>query len=103
MLTGTLSSMTREQAQEEIAAAAKLKEVAAEVKSAGFRDILLLGMGGSSLCPEVLASTFGRQPGYPELLVLDSTDPAQIQASAVAAATRRVPCSACAARTFRRC
>jgi transaldolase/glucose-6-phosphate isomerase len=36
-------------------------------------------MGGSSLGPEVLAETFGRQPGRPELLVLDSTDPAQIR------------------------
>ena len=52
----------------------------AEVKAAGFTHVLLLGMGGSSLGPEVLAQTFGRQPGFPELLVLDSTDPAQIRA-----------------------
>ncbi len=45
----------------------------------GFAHILLLGMGGSSLGPEVFAETFGRQNGYPELLVLDSTDPAQIR------------------------
>ena len=51
-----------------------------EVKEAGYTHILLLGMGGSSLGPEVLAQTFGRQPGFPELLVLDSTDPAQIRA-----------------------
>ena len=44
-----------------------------------FERCLLLGMGGSSLCPEVLATTFGRQTGHPELLVLDSTDPAQIR------------------------
>ena len=50
----------------------------AEVKAGGFSHVLLLGMGGSSLGPEVLAETFGRQPGYPELLVLDSTDPQQI-------------------------
>ena len=37
-------------------------------------------MGGSSLCPDVLARTFGRFEGRPELLVLDSTDPAQIRA-----------------------
>ena len=43
-------------------------------------DVLLLGMGGSSLCPEVLKMTFGRRPGYPELHVLDSTDPAQVRA-----------------------
>lgn len=44
-----------------------------------FEQCLLLGMGGSSLCPEVLSMTFGRQPGRPELLVLDSTDPEQIR------------------------
>ncbi len=36
-------------------------------------------MGGSSLCPEVFSLTFGKQPGFPELLVLDSTDPVQIK------------------------
>jgi hypothetical protein len=41
---------------------------------------MVCGMGGSSLCPEVLAQTFGRQPGFPELLVLDSTDPDVIAA-----------------------
>ncbi|HYO91753.1 MAG TPA: bifunctional transaldolase/phosoglucose isomerase, partial [Pyrinomonadaceae bacterium] len=40
-----------------------------------FRHVMLCGMGGSSLCPEVLRQTFGAQAGYPELLVLDSTDP----------------------------
>jgi transaldolase/glucose-6-phosphate isomerase len=43
---------------------------------------VLLGMGGSSLCPEVLKETFGRIAGFPELHVLDSTDPAQIRALA---------------------
>jgi transaldolase / glucose-6-phosphate isomerase len=51
----------------------------AEVKDEGFAHVLLLGMGGSSLGPEVLAQTFGAQPGFPSLLVLDSTDPAQIR------------------------
>jgi transaldolase/glucose-6-phosphate isomerase len=64
---------------EQIAHAAKLQEIAADVKSGGFRDILLLGMGGSSLCPEVLALTFGQTPGFPQLHVLDSTDPTQIK------------------------
>jgi transaldolase/glucose-6-phosphate isomerase len=41
----------------------------------GFKHVMVCGMGGSSLCPEVLRRTFGRQDGYPELLVLDSTDP----------------------------
>jgi transaldolase/glucose-6-phosphate isomerase len=45
-----------------------------------FSHVLLLGMGGSSLCPEVWKKTFGRVPGAPELFVLDSTDPAQIRA-----------------------
>ena len=50
------------------------KEVAAE----GFTHALLLGMGGSSLGPEVLAETFGKRGGYPEMHVLDSTDPQQV-------------------------
>lgn len=56
-----------------------LKKLAEEVKSADFDHALLLGMGGSSLCPEVMKLTFGKVAGYPELLVLDSTDPAQIK------------------------
>src|SRR5713226_2031849 len=64
---------------EQLTNAAKLKQFADEVKSAGFSDILLLGMGGSSLCPEVLALTFGQTPGFPRLHILDSTDPAQIR------------------------
>ena len=44
------------------------------------RQVVLLGMGGSSMAPEVIAETFGQQPGYPGLVVLDSTDPAQIKA-----------------------
>jgi len=66
-------------AAEQIANAAKLREIVADIKNDGFRDILLLGMGGSSLCPEVLALTFGQTPGFPQLHVLDSTDPAQIK------------------------
>jgi transaldolase/glucose-6-phosphate isomerase len=57
-----------------------LTSLAAEVKKAGFKHALLLGMGGSSLCPEVLRLTFGKVEGFPELHVLDSTDPAQIKA-----------------------
>ena len=49
-----------------------------EVKQAGFRHIVLLGMGGSSLCPEVLSRTFGPQEGFPDLQILDSTDPGQL-------------------------
>ncbi|HWE99591.1 MAG TPA: bifunctional transaldolase/phosoglucose isomerase [Caulobacteraceae bacterium] len=50
-----------------------------EVHKAGFADAVLLGMGGSSLGPEVLAQTFGAQAGYPKLTILDSTDPAQVE------------------------
>jgi glucose-6-phosphate isomerase len=57
------------------------KTVAADVKAAGFKSVLLLGMGGSSLCPEVLAVTFGQQPGFPALHIVDSTDPAQVKAA----------------------
>jgi transaldolase/glucose-6-phosphate isomerase len=64
---------------EQLANAAKLKALADEVKSGGFSDILLLGMGGSSLCPEVLALTFPQTSGFPRLHILDSTDPAQIK------------------------
>jgi glucose-6-phosphate isomerase len=65
---------------EQIAHPAELRNLAKEVWSAGFKDILLLGMGGSSLCPEVLRMTFGKIAGYPDLHVLDSTDPAQVKA-----------------------
>ena len=51
----------------------------AEVRDARFSHILLLGMGGSSLCPEVISKSFGRIEGFPELHVLDSTDPAQVK------------------------
>ncbi|NHN89237.1 bifunctional transaldolase/phosoglucose isomerase [Acetobacter conturbans] len=50
-----------------------------EVKARGFKQILLLGMGGSSLGPEVLAMTFGKHEGYGHLYVLDSTDPQQVR------------------------
>ncbi|HEX8650985.1 MAG TPA: bifunctional transaldolase/phosoglucose isomerase [Pyrinomonadaceae bacterium] len=54
----------------------ELAAFAERLRSAGrFKHVMLCGMGGSSLCPEVLRRTFGPQEGYPELLVLDSTDP----------------------------
>ena len=56
-----------------------LTAVAEDARRSGFTSVLLLGMGGSSLAPEVLAMTFGKVPGYPELHVLDSTDPAQVK------------------------
>ena len=65
---------------EQLAHIDALKSIAADVKNAKFKHALLLGMGGSSLCPEVLRLTFGKIKGFPELHVLDSTDPAQIKA-----------------------
>ncbi|HEV2103036.1 MAG TPA: bifunctional transaldolase/phosoglucose isomerase [Candidatus Acidoferrum sp.] len=65
---------------EQLKEVANLKKLAAEIKKAKFRHAVLLGMGGSSLCVEVLRLTFGKFGGYPELHVLDSTDPAQVKA-----------------------
>jgi transaldolase/glucose-6-phosphate isomerase len=59
-----------------------LRALREEIRREGFDHVLLLGMGGSSLCPEVLKETFGTIPGWPELHVLDSTDPAQVAALA---------------------
>ena len=57
-----------------------LRSFAAEVKEAGLRQAVLLGMGGSSLAPEVFQRTFGPAPGNPDLIVLDTTDPTAILA-----------------------
>ena len=54
---------------------ARLENVANQIRSEGFRHVVVLGMGGSSLAPDVLRGLFGHLPGYPELLVLDSTHP----------------------------
>jgi transaldolase / glucose-6-phosphate isomerase len=59
---------------------ADYEDFAHKVKGQNFTDAVVLGMGGSSLGPEVLAQTFEKQPGYPKLHVLDSTDPAQVRA-----------------------
>jgi len=64
---------------DQIKAVGHLEAFAEDVKSAKFSDVLLLGMGGSSLGPEVFAETFGSAPGFPKLHVLDSTDPAQVK------------------------
>jgi transaldolase/glucose-6-phosphate isomerase len=66
--------------EQELADADRLTGFAAQVKRSGFTDVALLGMGGSSLGPEVLGMTFGRQSGWPRFHMLDSTDPAQIKA-----------------------
>ena len=61
------------------------RALAGDIRGAGFTHAVLLGMGGSSLGPEVLARIFAPQPGFPKLLMLDSTDPQQIAAVAKAA------------------
>jgi transaldolase / glucose-6-phosphate isomerase len=62
-------------ADEMIGVVDDLVEFAESIRNRGFQHVMVCGMGGSSLCPEVLARTFGQQAGFPELLVLDSTDP----------------------------
>jgi transaldolase/glucose-6-phosphate isomerase len=57
----------------------ELDAFAHEVKNAGFEFVVVLGMGGPSLCPEALALAFGKQEGYPQLYVLDSTVPTAIR------------------------
>lgn len=68
--------------QQQLSRLDELRALANQVRSQGFEHALLLGMGGSSLCPEVLALSFGPQPGFPQLLVLDSVDPRQVRACA---------------------
>lgn len=65
--------------EEQLAQQEQLQKLAKEVEQREFQDVLLLGMGGSSLCPEVLRLTFGRIHHFPNLHVLDSTDPAQVK------------------------
>lgn len=55
-------------------------EFAAWVKGRGFRDAVVLGMGGSSLGPEVLSLTYGSREGFPKLRILDSTHPDEVRA-----------------------
>jgi len=64
---------------EQIAHNADFKKIADEIHNAGFTHLVLLGMGGSSLCVEVFGKTFGKKNGYPQVHILDSTDPAQIR------------------------
>lgn len=64
--------------EEQLAQYSMLENFAQEVRASEFRHVLVLGMGGSSLCPEVLTHAFGQQAGFPRLHVLDSTDPAQV-------------------------
>lgn len=66
--------------EEQLAHIEALKNIATDIAKSGYKHAVLLGMGGSSLCPEVMRMTFGKIPGHPEMHVLDSTDPAQIAA-----------------------
>ncbi len=59
--------------------AGELQKFADRVRGDGFKHVVLLGMGGSSLCPEVFRRTFPKKDGYPTLLVLDSTDPETVK------------------------
>ena len=63
----------------------ELMAFAEEVRNEGIRHVVVLGMGGSSLAPDVFRAMFGARPGFPELLVLDSTHP-----QAIAAVARRI-------------
>jgi glucose-6-phosphate isomerase len=84
---GWLDIVERQQASQ-----AAFDALAADVKQAGFEYALLLGMGGSSLCPEVFAVTFGQQAGFPGLHIVDSTDPAQVAAAEKAVDLKKTVC-----------
>ncbi len=57
----------------------RIVALAQDIKKQGYKHIVVLGMGGSSLCPAMMALTFGKIADYPTLHILDSTDPLQIQ------------------------
>ncbi len=65
--------------RDQLAHVDQLTALAQEMKTGEFTSAVLLGMGGSSLCPAVMQATFGAVPGFPTLHVLDSTDPAQVR------------------------
>jgi len=62
-----------------LAKADELNAFADEIRTTGFKQVAVLGMGGSSLCVEVLRDVFGSAEGFPEMFVLDSTHPDQIK------------------------
>ncbi|HTU35285.1 MAG TPA: bifunctional transaldolase/phosoglucose isomerase [Candidatus Acidoferrum sp.] len=66
--------------EEQIARREQFQKIAEDIRAGGFTHAVLLGMGGSSLCVEVLEKTFGKVEGRPQMHALDSTDPAQIRA-----------------------
>ena len=59
--------------------AGEIENFAKEIKEEKFKYVVLLGMGGSSLCPEVARETFGSKAGFPQLIMLDNTDPAAVK------------------------
>jgi transaldolase/glucose-6-phosphate isomerase len=64
---------------DELGDSAPLAQLAEHIKREAFTDIVLLGMGGSSLGPQVLAEVLGEKAGWPKFHMLDSTDPQQIR------------------------
>ena len=66
-------------AGEQLEHLAPLQTLQQDIADGPFNHAVLLGMGGSSLCPDVLRQSFGRVAGAPDLRVLDSTDPAQVR------------------------
>jgi transaldolase/glucose-6-phosphate isomerase len=65
--------------ESELAESDSHEQIAQRIRADNFSHAVLLGMGGSSLCVEVMKLTFGKFDGFPEILVLDSTDPAQVR------------------------
>jgi len=61
---------------------AEIDQWAASIRRDGYVQAILLGMGGSSLAPESFRNTFGVRPGFPELTILDTTDPGAVLACA---------------------
>ena len=68
----TAPTIMREQAEE-------VRAFADEIRRLQYTHVVLLGMGGSSLAPEVFNQTFGSKMGFPDLLMLDSTDPGAVK------------------------
>lgn len=66
-------------AESELSEVSRISALAEALKKDGITDVVLLGMGGSSLCPAMMATTFGKVGDHPKLTVLDSTAPEQIK------------------------
>ncbi len=66
-------------AESQLGLVGELEAIGRRARDEGFTHAIVLGMGGSSMCPEVLRMTWGRIASFPDLHVLDSTDPAQVR------------------------